>query len=149
MRWLHSITISVGMNMIKLQEMTVEGRRADVLHSMGSQRDRHDLATKQQLPNLEGRYPLIQFCSVTQSCLTLCDPIDSITPVLPVHHKLPEFTQTHVHQVSDATQPSHLLSSPSPPAFIFPSIKILYNESALFKPVAKVLEFQLQHQSFQ
>ena len=51
-----------------------------------------------------------------QSCLTLCDPMNRSTPGLPVHHQLPEFTQTHVHQVSDAIQPSHPLSSPSPPA---------------------------------
>ena len=58
----------------------------------------------------------IQFSSVAQSCLTLCDPVNHSTPGLPVHHQLPEFTQTHVHQVSDAIQPSHPLSSPSPPA---------------------------------
>ena len=55
--------------------------------------------------------------SVTQSCLTLCDPMDCSMPGLPVHHQLLEFTQTHVHSVSDAIQPSHPLSSPSPPAF--------------------------------
>ena len=59
----------------------------------------------------------IQFISVTQSCPTLCDPMDSIMPGFPVHHRLPELAQTHVHQVSDAIQPSHPLSSPSPPAF--------------------------------
>ena len=58
----------------------------------------------------------IQFSSVTQSCPTLCDPMNRSTPGLAVHHHLPEFTQTHVHQVSDAIQPSHPLSSPSPPA---------------------------------
>ena len=58
-----------------------------------------------------------QFNSVTQSCPSLCDPIDCSMPGLPVHHQLPEFTQTHVHRVSDAIQPSHPLSSPSPPAF--------------------------------
>ena len=58
----------------------------------------------------------VQFSSVTQSCLTLCDPINRRTPGLPVHHQLREFTQTHVHRVSDAIQPSHPLSSPSPPA---------------------------------
>ena len=57
-----------------------------------------------------------QFSSVTLSCLTLCDPMNHSTPGLPVHHQLPEFTQTHVHRVSDAIQPSHPLSSPSPPA---------------------------------
>ena len=57
-----------------------------------------------------------QFSSVPQSCPTLCDPMNRSTPGLPVHHQLPEFTETHVHQVSDAIQPSHPLSSPSPPA---------------------------------
>ena len=59
---------------------------------------------------------LFQFSSVTQLCPTLCDPMNRSTPGLPVHHQLPEFTQTHVHRVSDAIQPSHLLLSPSPPA---------------------------------
>ena len=63
-------------------------------------------------------YPLaIQFSSVAQSCPTLCDPMDSSTPGLPVHHQLLEFTLTHVHGVGDAIQPPHPLSSPSPPAF--------------------------------
>ena len=56
----------------------------------------------------------VQFSSVTQSCPTLCDPMNRSTPGLPVHHQLPEFTQTHIHRVSDAIQPSHPLSSPSP-----------------------------------
>ena len=58
----------------------------------------------------------VQFSSITQSCLTLCDPMNRSTPGLPVHHQLLEFTQTHAHQVGDAIQPSHPLSSPSPPA---------------------------------
>ena len=57
-----------------------------------------------------------QIRSVAQSCTTLCDPMNHSTPGLPVHHQLPELTQTHAHQVSDAIQPSHPLSSPSPPA---------------------------------
>ena len=57
-----------------------------------------------------------QFSSVTQLCLTLCDPMNCSTPGLPIHHQLPELTQTHVHWVGDALQPSHPLSSPSPPA---------------------------------
>ena len=59
---------------------------------------------------------IIQFSSVAQSCPTLCDPMNRSTPGLPVHHQLPEFTQTHVHRVSDAIQPSHPLLSPSPAA---------------------------------
>ena len=58
----------------------------------------------------------VQFSSVTQSCPTLCDPMNHSTPGLPVHHQLPEFTQTHVHRVSDVIQPPHPLLSPSPPA---------------------------------
>ena len=65
-----------------------------------------------ELPKLSS----VQFSSVTQSCPTLCHPMNHSTPGLPVHHQLPEFTQTHVHRVSDAIQPSHSLSSPSPPA---------------------------------
>ena len=63
------------------------------------------------------RYRLAQFSSVSQSCLTLCDPMECSMPGLPVHHQLLEFTQTHVHCVGDAIQPSHFLSSPSPLAF--------------------------------
>ena len=63
-----------------------------------------------------GRYGSVHFSSVAQSCPTLCDPMDHSMPGLPVHHQLPEFTQTHVHRVGDAIQPSHPLSSPSPPA---------------------------------
>ena len=64
-----------------------------------------------------GQYPpSVQFSSVAQSCPTLCDPMNCSTPGLPVHHQLPEFTQTHVHRVGDAIQPSHPLLSPFPPA---------------------------------
>ena len=62
------------------------------------------------------QFSSVQFSSVAQSCPTLCDPMNCSTPGLPVHHHLPEFTQTHVHRVRDAIQPSHPLSSPSPPA---------------------------------
>ena len=62
-------------------------------------------------------HDIVQFSSVTQSCLTLCDPMDCSTPGLPVHHQLPQFTQTPVHQVGDVIQSAHPLSSPSPPAF--------------------------------
>ena len=74
---------------------------------------------------------MYQFSSVTQSCLTLCDPMNCSMPGLPVHHQLPEFTQTHVHRVGDAIQPSHPLSSPSPSAPIPPSIRVFSNESTL------------------
>ena len=73
----------------------------------------------------------IQLSSVTQSCPTLCDPMNHSRPGLPVHHQLPEFTQTHVHQVGEAIQPSHPLSSPSHPALIPISIGVFSNESTL------------------
>ena len=73
----------------------------------------------------------VQFSSVTQSCLTLWNSVNWSTPGLPVHHQLPEFTQTHVHWVGDAIQPSHPLSSPLLLPSIFPSIRIFSNESAL------------------
>ena len=74
-------------------------------------------------------YTSVQFSSVAQSCLTLCDPMNHSRPGLPVHHQLPEFTETHVHRVSDAIQPSHVLLSPSPP--VPPSIRVFSNESTL------------------
>ena len=86
---------------------------------------------------------LFQFISVAQSCPTLRDPMNCSTPGLPVHHQLLEFTQTHVHRVGDAIQPSHPLSSPSPPApnpSQHPSLFQWVNSS---HEVAKVLEFQL------
>ena len=70
-------------------------------------------------------------CSVAQLWPTLCDPMDHGTPDLPVHHQLPELAQTHVHRVGDVTQPSHPLSSPSPPAFSLSQHQGLFNESAL------------------
>ena len=91
----------------------------------------------------------VQFSSVAQSCLTLCNPMDCSRPGLPVHHQLPEFTQTHVHWVGDAIQTSHPLSSPSPPAFNFSQHQGLFQGVSSSHQVAKVLEFQLQHQSFQ
>ena len=73
----------------------------------------------------------VQFISVTQSCATLCDPIDCSTLGLPVHYQPLEFTPTHLHWVSDAIQPSNLLSPPYPPAFNFPCIRVFSSESAL------------------
>ena len=90
----------------------------------------------------------VQFSSVTQSCQTLCDPMNRSTPGLPVHHQLPEFTQTHVHRVSDAIQPSHPLSSPSPPAPNPSQHQGLFQWVISSHEVVKVLEFQLQHQSW-
>ena len=91
----------------------------------------------------------VQFSSVTQSCLILCDPMDCSTTALPVHHQLPDLAQTHVQHVSDAIQPSHSLLSPSPPAFNLSQHQGLFQWVSSSHQVAKVLEFQLQHQSFQ
>ena len=87
--------------------------------------------------------------SVAQLFLTLCDPMDCSTPGLPVHHQRPEFTQTHVHWVGDAIQSSHPLSSPSLPAFNLSQHQGLFQWVSSSHQVAKVLEFQLQHQPFQ
>ena len=91
----------------------------------------------------------VQFSSVTQSCPTLCDPMHRHTPGPPVYHQLMEFTQTHVHKVSDAIQLSHPLSSPSPPASNPSQHQGLFQWANSSHEMAKVLEFQLQHQSFQ
>ena len=85
----------------------------------------------------------VQFSSVAQSCPTLRDPMNHSTPGLPIHHQLPDFTQTHVHRVSDAIQPSHPLSSPSPPAPNPPQHQSLFQRVNSSHEVAKVLEFQL------
>ena len=90
-----------------------------------------------------------QFSSVAQSCPTLCDPMNCSTPGLPGHHQLLESTQTHVHWVGDAIQPSHPLSSPSPPALNLSQHQDLFQSVSSLHQVAKVLEFQLQHQAFQ
>ena len=94
-------------------------------------------------------YSSVQFSLVSQSCLTLCDSMDCSTSGLPVHHQLLEFTQTHVHWVGDAIQPSHPLPSPSPPTFNFAQHQGLFQWVSFLHQVARVLAFQLQHQSFQ
>ena len=86
---------------------------------------------------------MIEFSSVAQSRPILCDPMGCCTPGLPVLHQLPEFTQTHVHWVSDAIQPSHLLSSPSPPAFGLSQHQGLFKWVSSSHQVDKVLEFKL------
>ena len=92
---------------------------------------------------------IVQFSSVAQSCPTLCDPMNHSMPGLPVHHQILEFTQTHIHRVGDAIQPSHPLSSPSLPAPNPSQHQGLFQWISSSHEVAKVLEFQLQHQSFQ
>ena len=91
---------------------------------------RYDL---NQIPN-----DSVQSSSVSQSCLTLCDPMDCSTLGFPVHHQLPEFTQTHVHRVSDTIQPSYPLSSPSPPAFNLSQHQGLFQGVSSSHQVAKI-----------
>ena len=95
------------------------------------------------------RFHSVQFSSVAQSCPTLCDPMDCSVPGLPVHHQLLESAQTHVHRISDAIQPSHPLSSPSSPALDLSQHQDLFKWVSSSYQVAKTLEFQPQHQSFQ
>ena len=90
--------------------------------------------------------PSFQFSSVAQLCPTLCNPMNSSTPDLSVQHQLSKFTQTHVHQVGDAIQPSHPLSSPSPPAPNPSQHQSLFQWVNSSHEVAKLLEFQPQHQ---
>ena len=100
-------------------DTTLMGERNEELRSLlikaKEESDKTGLKLKIQKMKIMASSP-IQFSSVDQSCPTLCDPMNHSMPGLPVHHQLPEFTQTHVHRVSDAIQPSHPLSSPSPPA---------------------------------
>ena len=90
-----------------------------------------------------------QFSLIAQSCQILCDPMDCSMPGFPVLQQLPKFTQIHVHRVGDAIQTPQPLSSPFPPAFNFSQHQGLFQWVSSLHQVAKVLEFQLQHQSFQ
>ena len=108
-----------------------------------------DTLTKVEQYKFKKTPKFFQFSSVTHSCPTLCDPMNHSTPGFPVHHQLLEFTQTHVHWVGDAIQPSRPLSSPSPPAPNPSQHQGLFQWVNSLHEVAKVLEFQLQHQSFQ
>ena len=109
--------------------------RPGILQSMGFQRVGHNWMT--------------EFSSVAQSCSTLCDPMNHSTAGLPVQHQLLESTQNHVPSVGDAIQLSHPLSSPSPPALHLSQHQGLFQWVRSPHQVAKILEFQLQHQSFQ
>ena len=108
--------------------------------------DHYDFLYLHQFSN---SFVYFQFSSVAQSCPTLCDPMHCNMPGLPVHHHLLQFTQTNVHWVGDSIQPSHPLLSPSLPALNFSQHQSLFQWVSSLHWVAKVLEFQLQHQSFQ
>ena len=102
----------------------------------------HTLLLKEFIKHSESVYS-VQFSSVAQSCPTLCNPVNRSTPGLSVYHQLSEFTQTHVHRVSDTIQPSHPPLSPSPPAPNSSQIQSLFQWVNSLHEVAKVLEFQL------
>ena len=129
-----------------LQRLYINGQKT--YEEMGSITN-HQRNANQSHSEISSHTYLDQFSSVAQSCPTLCDPMNRSTPGLPVHHQLPECTQTHVHWVGNATQPYHPLSSPSPPALNLSQHRGLFQWVSSLHQVAKVLEFQLQGQSFQ
>ena len=92
------------------------------------------------------KFILVQFSSITQSYLTICNPMDCSMPGFPIHHQCLELTEIHIHRVGDAIQPSHSLSFPSPPGFNLPQSQGLFQLVSSSHQVAKVLEFQFQHQ---
>ena len=126
MRWLEGINDSMDVSLSELREMVMDREAwCAVIHGVSRSRTRlRDWTELNCTVNLKKSgnetnlfsISLVLFSSVAQSCPTLCDPMSHSTPGLPVNHQLPEFTQTHVHRVRDAIQPSHPRSSPSPPA---------------------------------
>ena len=120
-----SLLYTISLNLLKL--MNIESIKSSKHHEFSS----------------------VQFSSVAQSCPTLCDPMNCSMPGPPVHHQLPDFTQTHVHRVGDVIQLSYPLSTPSPPAPNPSQHQGLFKWVSSSHKVAKVLEFQLQNQSFQ
>ena len=152
LRWLDSITNSMNMNLSKLQEI-VKDREASHATVYGVTKrwtwlsDWHQTCIVLTHWVLSTR-PVSSVSSVAQSCLNLCNLMDCSTPGLPAHHQLPEFTQTHVHWVGDAIQPSHPLSSPSPPALNLSQNQGLFKWVTSSHQMLKVLEFSFRISPF-
>ena len=136
----------------RLRRLTSPSWGPRLVSHLRCQSTTHHLCLHHCFPHLRqicgSNYAFSSVSSVTQSCLTLWDPVDCSMPGLPVQHQLTELAQTHVHWVGDAIQPSHPLLSPSP-AFNLSQHQGLFQWVSFSHQVAKVLEFQLQHQSFQ
>ena len=131
-----------SLQMLQIQRRKREYCEWFYTHNFDKLDEMDEFPPKQKLSQLS-KFSSVQFGSVAQSYLTLCNPTNHSTPGLPVHHHLPESTQTHVNRVCDAIQPSHPLSSPSPPAPNPSQHQILFQWVNSSHEVAKVLEFQL------
>ena len=136
--WLGSITDSMDMSLVKFQEFAIDRKRWHAaVHGVAKSWTGLIDSTERM------HYIPETIRLVDQSCPTLCEPMNRSTPGLPVHHQLPEFTQTYVHWVSEAIQPSHPLSSPSPPVPNPSQHQSIFQWVNSSHEVAKVLEFQL------
>ena len=146
LRWLHSITVSMDMNLSKLQEKVARETWCALVSEVT--KSQTWLCKWTTVAITVSTSDLVQFSSVAQLCPTLCNPVNHSTPGFPVHHQLSESTQNHVRWVDGAIQPSHPLLSPSLPGFNLSQHQGLFQWVSSSYQVAKVLEFQLQHESF-